>query len=201
MNCRGVRESLTEYIAGRPMPARERERVARHLTRCGACDDARREMEAVFALLADAPEPPEPPHGEAIARLAVRTTFAPGPLRANEASRRREDLQLGVCSIFSLAGTALVVLVGMAMREHPPRWAAAVARWAAAHAGWAPDVGSGIAAARQGTMGWDAGGLLKIGSLGRWALLVLGIGALAAILPALILGVSSPGGRRARKEV
>ena len=186
MNCQAVQESLTEYITGRHVA--DRDRIAGHLSHCEACDSARRDLEAVFALLQSAPEPPEPSHGEAIARLALRTAFAPGPLRGNEWSRRREDLRLGICSAVSFAGTVLLAVGAVIVRRQPP--------------GWTLDLGQRFDAVRQGMVGMDVTALLKGGSLWQWALLFLGLGGLAAILPALILsGPPASGGRRARKEV
>ena len=48
-------------------------------------------------------EPPESQYGEANTRLALQSAFGPGPLRASERDRRREDRYLFVCGLFSLA--------------------------------------------------------------------------------------------------
>lgn len=100
--CRRVQESLPELLMGRGLPGSGE--VERHLACCEECRQVRRELEAVFALLERSTGPSEPPYGEANARLALRSAGAPGPLRANELRRRREDLRLGLCSVLSLAG-------------------------------------------------------------------------------------------------
>ena len=127
MNCRRVRDLLPEYVAGRFVP--DRERIAGHLSHCEECDAARRDVEAVFALLAAAPEPPETMYGEANARFALQSEFAPGPLRSMEAMQRREDKRLAVSAALSCTGTALLGMGALYLRRNPltdwslPEWA------------------------------------------------------------------------------
>lgn len=115
MNCRHVQDLLPEYVTGRFV--RDRERIAGHLSRCEACDTARRELEAVFALLADTPEAPESLYGEANTRLALQTAFGPGPMRSMEEQRSREDRRFRLCAAFSFTGMGLLGISGALFRS------------------------------------------------------------------------------------
>lgn len=185
MDCGAVQELLPEYVTGRPMA--DRERVAEHLRRCETCDAARRDLEVVFALLEQTPGPSEPDYGEANTRLALRSEFAPGPLRSEWESLRREDARFRICAAASTLGT-MSLAGGAVFLWKTPEWGIWVAELHKQWTGWS---GWGVSQATQ------AGYLLP-----GMALAVLLMGGIAALLPALM----SPGrravhGRRAGREV
>lgn len=159
----------------------DRERVAGHLCRCEGCDEARRDLEAVFALLADTPDLPESLYGEANTRLALQTEFGPGPLHAERGQQRREDLQFGLCAALSALGAAGALAFAAYLRN-TPGWAA---QW----------------------MTWTDRGMAQLGQFGLYppywpglGLLIV-IGSLAGMLPALLLHHAAPPRRRIRREV
>ncbi|MBW3625271.1 MAG: hypothetical protein KY468_17885 [Armatimonadetes bacterium] len=180
MDCRIVLNLLPDYVAGRYVP--DRDRIAGHLSRCEACDGSRRELEAVFALLAEVTEPPESLYGEANTRLALQSEFGPGPLRAEAEDRCREDARFRVCASASACG--MMAFTG-----------------GAAYIWKTPGVGAQM-------MEWADGGfsqLMHAGSL--WPVAALFflmslMGGTAALLPALISNDrSAASSRRARREV
>jgi hypothetical protein len=177
-DCKRVRDALPEYVTGIPLP--DRDRIAGHLSYCVECDEARRETEAVFALLEALPEAPVTPHAEANARLALHTAIAPGPLRALEADRRRENLRLAICSFVSFSGTAAAA-VGIINLSNAKVTPEAALQWA------------------------ERSGAKLLPSIAPWqglvAFLLIG-GLAAALLPALILrSPLSSRSRRMRREV
>ena len=74
IGCRTVQDRLPEYAAGRTVP--DAEHVAAHLARCERCAASHRDLTALFARLAAAPEPEVPVHGEPNARLALHAAMA-----------------------------------------------------------------------------------------------------------------------------
>jgi hypothetical protein len=175
--CKGTRDALPEYVTGGYLP--NRDRIAGHLSFCEECDTARREMEAVFALLEALPEVPVTPHAEANARLALHTAVAPGPLRALEVENRRENIRLGICSFVSFAGTlaAAMGIFNLSNSKITPEMAV---HWAER----------------------SLPKLLPANATGLGVALFLLIGGLTALLPALILhSPLSSRPRRMRREV
>ena len=182
MSCRAVQELLPEYVAGRPVP--DRERIAGHLSRCESCDAARREIEAVFALLAQAPEAPPSLYGEANTRLALQSEFAAGPLRAERERKRREDMLFRICAAAAAFGTASFG-AGTAFFWKSPGLGARMSGW--------EDFG---------LVRWMRNAHLLDPLWSGIALAVLLMGGIAAVLPALLQPQRPAGpGRRARREV
>ncbi len=122
-DCRRALEALPEYVLGRAVT--DRDRIAGHLSRCDACDAARREIEAVYALLSEEPEPHPLPSAEVNARFALQNAFGEGPLRVEERNRRREAADLLVCAAVSLAFTGVATALAFAWRGWGP-----LASWA-----------------------------------------------------------------------
>ena len=175
MSCGAVQTLLPEYVAGRHVP--DRERVAGHLSRCAACDAARREIEAVFALLAEAPKAPETPYGEANTRLALRSEFGRGPLAAEREIRKREDAMFRLCAGLSVSGTATFASAAVYLWKSPgigPQ----ISEWAE----------RGIALATQGPL-WPGVALLIV------------MGGTAGMLPAVLQHRSPVHRRRVKREV
>ena len=175
ISCGAVQALLPEYVAGRPVP--DRERVAGHLSRCAACDAARREVEAVFALLAGAPKSPDSLYGEANTRLALRSEFGKGPLATEREIRKREDAMFRLCAGLSVSGTATFASAAVYLWKSPgigPR----IDEWTE----------RGIALAMQGPL-WPGVALLIV------------MGGMAGMLPAMLQNRSPAPRRRARREV
>jgi len=167
-DCRAVQDSLPEYITGQFVA--DRERIAGHLSRCEACDDARRELEAVFALLA-APEIPESRYGEANTKFVLKSMYAPGPLRSMEEDRRREDLRFRVCALLSASGAgAFALMIALLWNLRPALFSSL------------PEPLS-VDLLRMS--------FLKYGVTWQAALLFVFIGGLAALLPALVMSARS----------
>jgi hypothetical protein len=177
MECRKAIEALPEYIAGRFLPLRED--LDAHLSQCRACEETYFEMKAVFELLEAIPDPPVSHYAEANAGLALRSTIAPGPLRAFERQGRREAVLFGVCSFASFTGTA-VFAAGITSLYH----ARVTGRQALA---WAENW---LHKALNLDLSWQIVAFFVVAS------------GIASLLPAILLNTSiSPDSRRLRKEV
>jgi hypothetical protein len=176
MQCRAVQALLPEYVTGRPVP--DRERVAGHLCRCEPCDAARRDLEAVFALMAALPEAPDSPYGEANTRFALSTEFAAGPLQVERDHRRREDRLFRACAAVSALGTA-ALLSGASFRWMKPDGTARLTEWA----------------------GGQFHQIIQAGPLWPGVALIALMGGTAAALPALLQSGRAAVRGRARREV
>ena len=179
IDCRDVLALLPEYVAGRFVP--DRERVAGHLSRCIPCDEARRDFEAVFALLAEAPETPETLYGEANTRLALQTEFGPGPLSADREDRRREDALFRLCAALSVSGMATFA-------------SAALYLWKS------PGVGMRLAEGVERAIA-PAMHAMSMGTLWPGAALLIVVGGTAGMLPALLQHRATAPRKRVRREV